>query len=48
MVQEYGTLFYPPYIYEYLGGWNTIKQIYNNFSVSGNSNRILETMLKNR
>ncbi len=32
----YGAMMYPLYIYEYLGGWNTIKQIYTNYSSTGN------------
>ncbi len=30
----YGTTLYPLYIYENLGGWNTIKEIYTNFNTT--------------
>jgi hypothetical protein len=32
----YGALVYPLYIYVYLGGWTTIRNIYSNFTSAGN------------
>ncbi|MBR2354570.1 MAG: hypothetical protein IKA76_08730 [Clostridia bacterium] len=35
-INAYGAMILPLYIYEVLGGWNTIKEIYTNFSTTGN------------